>query len=157
MRPIGSGSEVPITRRIPALSEGVLVDELRASCFPRDDETFDAAVTDAFADLVGDGLSSEDLAEAVASRLRPTYPNVVVQPRDPLARLWPDEAAWYAYRDGSVLASTDGSTEGSTDGSTNGSTPPSAEPATDAAAGTGEAAPTEPADEGSAARADVVA
>lgn len=69
--------------------------EVRAVCFPPDDDTFVAHVQR----LVQAPISVEPLQAAIESLLRETYPLAVIAPRQAMASV-DGQRTWYVYRDG---------------------------------------------------------
>ena len=75
-----------------------MTEEVRAVCFPREDEVF----VDHVRSLMGAATSpDEPLRAAIEATLRDSYPLAVVAARHPFAAL-DDRPTWYVYRDGGI-------------------------------------------------------
>jgi len=73
---------------------------VQARCYPKADREFEADVVAAIYSLDCD-------PDAVLLNLRAKYPQVRIAVRDALAGFEPDDV-WYCYRDGKVVATSDG-------------------------------------------------
>lgn len=86
--------------------------ELR--CYPRDDRQFEANAVRALAESRELSVGWNDLLAHFRTRMAKLHPNLLVQPRDPLAARNEGDQLWYCYRDGRLLpAVVSGTTGGS--------------------------------------------
>ena len=76
-----------------------MADEVRALCFPRDDDAFASHVQR----LVEAAPQDEPVWAAVEALLRKTYPMALISPRLGMATL-DRVVVWYVYRDGTFAA-----------------------------------------------------
>jgi hypothetical protein len=86
-----------------------MTEQVRAICFPHDDEAF---VTHVRSLIAPQAMPDARLRAAVEAALRESYPLAVISVRHPFAAL-DTRPTWYVYRDGGVAqaeAAADGAT-----------------------------------------------
>ena len=81
-----------------------MTDQVRAVCYPPDDEAFVARVDEL---LTEPGEAGEALRATVQALLRQTYPSAVVSARATWAAL-DGRPTFYVYRDGSITPTSRG-------------------------------------------------
>jgi hypothetical protein len=95
---ISSGHAAMVADRGPYRSE--MSREIHS--IPTRDKAFGGTASAAL-DALGEHVALDDIADALADLLRPTYPAVVVRRQHVVARDF-DVDVWYAYRDGAPLS-----------------------------------------------------
>ena len=79
----------------------MVTEEVRAVCFPHDDEAFVGRVRELV--QTKRDTSTDRMQAAIEALLRETYPLAVIWPRQAMAAI-DGLRVWYVYRDGSVLS-----------------------------------------------------
>lgn len=82
--------------------------------FPRGDRELEALTEAALARYEKAGLRDEALAFFVTAELQDHFPDAIIRTREPLAGTWPEDTAWYIYRDGRPVAEVERTAEGTT-------------------------------------------